>query len=597
MTKQFPRNHSKVNKEQSLPKWVINITVVLVLSSFLACSGSSDDDDLPPPPPVSEDYPQKVVILDQTPTHLIFSVEVAEGRFELYSHNLTTGQNSAISDFYSANNGLRPFGLNSDGSRIAYRADKDLDGTDELYTNLVDGTAEFQVTDTIGTSTTDNSGTTLHYNWQWLFASSSLIFRSDPDADGIFEIQTVAFDGGSLITVSADLSVKCLAQNCWKTANQGSVITFMVESINQNSEVEQNLYRVLSDSSGLTQLNQSTASDTRLIDWQWSGDGSQIAFIHQEAGSPANLALVDPNTFSVLTLSNSGLQTGVTEFAWAPDDSRIAFSEDAAVAGNLSLYTLLPDGTDRHELLDSSLVQTPNLFEWAWAPDATRVAFRADQNLTGVNELFTVAPDGQFHRKMNPPMSALDSIQTNWQWSPDSANIAFHGNIETNQIDDELYVSAADGSARIQANAALTNTASLVTTNSQWTNNGERIIYQVADPSGEASGLYSVLANGGDQARINESIQAGQSMLTNFQLSPNDIQVAYQLSDATNNITLQIANIDGGNRINIRTVGTVSLPRWSLDGSRLFYVYLSEASESQGLFSVLSDGTGSVQIY
>lgn len=563
---------------------------------MIACGGSSDSDD-PTEPPTSNDFPQKIQILGQTSTHLVFSVEVATGRFELYSFNLSSGQRFAISDFYSANNGLRPFSLSSDGTLIGYRADKDLDGTDELYTNLIEGASEAQVTDSIGTSTSDNSGTTVHYNWQWIFGSTSLIFRSDPDADGIFEIQTASFDGSSLATVSADLSVTCMVEDCWKTASQGNVITFMVESINQNSEVEQNLFRVLSDASGLTQLNQSVATDTRLLDWQWSNDGALLAFIRQDIGSPPVLELVDPTTFIVTPLSSSGASLGVAAFAWAPDDSRIAFSEDGEIASSLSLYSVLPDGTDRHRLIDTSIVAAPQLFEWAWSPDSTRVAFRADQNLASVFELFTVDSDGQFHRKMNPPMSSQDSINPNWQWSPDSTRLAFHANIETIQVDDELYSATADGSSRIQLNTPISNAAALVTSNSLWTSDGVRMIYQISDLAGQTEDLYSVLANGTDQARINDSLAAGQSIHSDFQLAPNNSRIVYQVVESDNSAGLQLADINGNNRVNVRSVGNVSSSNWSLDSSRVFYVYLSENGISEQLFSVLADGTGTVQIY
>ena len=568
-------------------------------TTAIACGGGSSSIT---EQPVAEAFPEKiatVLLPNGTVTNnlVVFAVEVADGRFELFSVDPSTGVRTGISDTFSASNGLRPVALSPDNSRVGYRADKDNNGTDELYTNSIDGSNEVLIVSAVGTSTTDNSGTVIHYNWQWL-DNDSLVFRSDPDSDGVFEIQTINADGSDLVEVSADLSVRCVVADCWKVA--ASSITFLVEAASQSSEIAQSLHTVAFDGTGLVELNQTLAADSRILDWQFAPDNTAVLYISQNIGSPAELYSVTLDASQRTLLSGSGLSTGVSAFAWDPDEAavetRIAFAEDASLGDNVSLYSVLPDGSDRIHLIDTFDVNNPVVTEWQWAPLGSRIAYRADQEAQGLFELFTVESDGEWHRKMNPPMLPENLIYPSWQWSASGNFVSFLGEFETARTLDELYSSAADGSQSNRVNLDLTSDGSLVNSSQQWTGDGTRLIYQVTGDN-QVDGIYSVLPDGTDSARISESLQSDQSLLSDYALSPDSTKLLYQINLGGGNVSLQIADIGGGNRINLATTGTVSQPSWLADNSRIIYVVNSATNVSEQFYSILPDGTGRQLLY
>jgi len=247
--------------------WVKCLTGLIassLLSLLMACgSGSSR----PSPEVEVVAYAEKISNLVVTQSVVIFAVEVADNRFELFSVDPVTGTRTGISDTFSANAGLRPVALSPDLTRVGYRADKDNDGFDELYSNLIDGSNEVLLSSRIATATVSDSATLIHYNWQWSPDSSKIIFRSDPDSDAIFEIQSISPDGTNWVELSANLSVACFASACWKIAGNASHITFLVEAINQTSQLSQNIYSAKLDGSGLVLLNQPLTEDSRIHDW------------------------------------------------------------------------------------------------------------------------------------------------------------------------------------------------------------------------------------------------------------------------------------------------------------------------------------------
>jgi|GEM_PF-3059699 len=572
------------------------VASLILLAGLCACGGSSSSDDSPDPLIPPAEFSQKIQIIHQSDSLLLFTVETATNRFELYSFDLTSGARSAITDYFSANNGLRPFGLNFDNSLIAYRADKDNDGVDELYANLLDGSDEVLLTDAIGTATTDNSGTSVHYNWQWLFGSSSLIFRSDPDDDGIFEIQSIAANGSGLVEVSGDLSVKCLNEHCWKTQNQGRTITFMVESVSAMSEVSQTLYSVTSSGSALTQLNQDLNADSRILGWEFSNDDTQVVYVSQNIGSPAELYIVGGNGTNRTLLSNSGLAQGVSEFQLSPDNSRIAFSEDSSLANQLSLYSVERDGTNRRHLLDTINIANPNVIEWQWLADSERIGYRADQNTIGVMELFTVSSDGQFHRQMNPPMASDDLLYEAWLFSPDGQFVSFAGEFATERTFDELYISAADGSRRVAAELNLSDQAIIEVAQSQWTADSSRLLFPVSGEAG-LDGIYALMADGSNTYRVSETLEGEHALSALYLSSPDSAHLIYQVITPAGDVGLQVADINGGNRTNLVDKGQVSRFVWLTDSSRILYVHQTDDELSQSLYSVLPTGLERVEIY
>lgn len=575
---------------QSSPKEIIGkvrttFMSACVLLIMLSCGGSSSESVITPPSPFSE----KISNIMITNSNVYFSVEVADGRYELLGLDPVTGTRSQISDVFSATTSLRPVSVSADGARIAYRADRDNNGTDELYSNLIDGTTEILITGDLETGMA-------HINWQWMPDSSRILFRGDPDGDGIFEVQSILPDGTDLQMISADLSVTCEATICWKIADDSSIVTFKTESLNQNSQISQNLFSVASDGTGLTQLNQILNVDSRINDWKFAPDNSLIAYTSQNAGEASQLYTVLADASARTLLNTTSLSIGVETFAWAPDSSQIAFTDDSLQAGLASLYVDLPDATDRIHLIDTFEVSNPVVFDWRWAPDSSRIAYTADQETQGIFELFTVQNDGQWHRTMNAPLPENGVVQNEWQWSPASNFIAFYAENNLDTSYDELYTSAADASVLAQVNLLHNN--NLLITRQHWTIDGSRLIYTTVDSSGNIIALYSVLSDGSSVVQLTFDLQGNQSINSGYSISPEGNHIIYRINTSDTNITsLHLGTIDSSNRVNLVTLGVVQQAFWSDDSSRIIYVVKNDDDISEQMFSILSDGTGKVKLY
>jgi Tol biopolymer transport system component len=574
------------------PKIGVGLPLLGVLALLGGCGGGSSSE-----PEVAIPYQEKVTLLEVLDNQIIFTVQVDSGRFELFSADPISSVRTGISDEFSALNGLRPMAVSPDGNRIGYRADRDHNGTDELYSNLLDGSDEVLLASALPVGTVTNSVTQAHYNWQWLADSSGVVFRSDPDSNGVFQIQKVDADGSNSITLSANLPVRCVIAECWKMDGVASQITFLVESTNSANQIAQALYAVTPNGSGLVMLNPPLSVDSRILDWQWAPNALSLAFISQNAGQAAELWVVNSDATLQTLISDSGITNGVSQFAWSPDSSRLAFAEDAITANNASLYINVPDASDRIHLIDTFRVANPQLVDWQWAPDSNRIGYRADQETAGLVELFTVESDGQWHRRMNPPMLASDSLYGDWRWSPNGGHIAFLGEIESAQLLDELYSAAADGSQTRRVNLALTTTAQVLRDKLLWTQNGSRLIYPVTNSQGVIEGLYSVQADGSDNRRLNDSLAADQWLLGDFRLSSDGARVIYQQSGVSGEVSLHVADLTAGNRFNLSTVGVVSQPAWHRDDSRIIYVFRPTPDASEQLLSIHPDGTGKTRLY
>jgi hypothetical protein len=579
------------------------IIVGSLFSSLLGC-GSSDDDEVIIEPLV---FNQKISNIIVNQSNIIFAVEVADQRFELFSYNIETNTRSGISDIFSANNGLNPVEICPGGNHIVYRADKDNDGFDELYSNSIDGSNEVQLTDNVATQSVINGETVTHSNWQWVNSSplERIIFRSDPDNDDIYEIQSVNIDATDLLLLSGNLDTLCFSSECWKTTSSGEQITFLVETEDDESFTAQSIYSIAADGSGLVMLNQELSADSRIHDWQWAPNDSSIAYISQNIGSPNQLYIVTADASTRTLVNTTSVSVGVKQFSWSPNSLQIAFNNDNRQAGQLSLFNYLVTETEIVWLIDTFDVANPVIVNWQWSPDSSRIGYLADQSFSGITELFTVQADGLWHRKMSQSLTNQTNpvdplIQTSWLWSPNSNYVSFMAESQQIKINDELYVSAADGSRFNLVNLALDPEASLIASNEQWLEDSSRIVYQVTADDSTIDSIYSVLPDGTNSKRLTPSLSPTETIINWFSISTDSSNLLFQVaSTSENNVTLQRATVDALARNDISRVGIASQAQWftATDGLRVIYVHKINNNSSESLYSVLPDGTDKQKIY
>jgi dipeptidyl aminopeptidase/acylaminoacyl peptidase len=146
--------------------------------------------------------------------------------------------------------------------------------------------------------------------------------------------------------------------------------------------------------------------------------------------------------------------------AWSPDGKRLAFLSDAAVKGQLQLYTITMDGASAVKVTDAKgLLATPK-----WSPDGKSIAVLYTENATrDAGPLVAETPetgvikDSFFEQRLAildanggalRAITPADTYIYEYDWAPDSKNLvmtAAKGNGDNNWYVAQLY--AVDSSS------------------------------------------------------------------------------------------------------------------------------------------------------
>lgn len=557
------------------------------------CGGSGSDTELISNQPIpSAPFEEKIANISISGNNVVFSVEVDTNRFELFSSNHTTGVRTNIADIFSANRPLDSIALNADGNRLAYLADRDNNGTDELYSNLIDGSNETLITDQVETHASGSSAID-RINWQWMPDGNRIVFRADLDGDSILDLHTNLPDGSNLVTISNGLSISCELENCWKIAPDSSVITFR----NQTAASQQ-LHSATPTAALPTQLDDLNDPSAEIESWDIAPDSSLISYVRKNSFEPAELYSVLSNGTQNTLVSPQTNSLGVQDVRWSPDSAQLAFTDDSLTDGMLSLHTSLPDGSNNIAMIDNFVVANPILRNWQWAPDSSRIAYIANQEIANIFELFSVERDGQWHRRLNPQLPAGGLVHPEWQWSPASDFVAFFAELVFPTNYDELFVSSADAAAVNQINIPANTERTIQVTDQHWTPDGSQVIVSLVNADNKIEVLLVANPDGTNIRQLNEGLASGESIAEDFQISPDSTQFLYRKtsSDGITN-SLHSTTIASGIRVNLVTLNNVLSAQWTNDSSRVIYRLKSTNEPAEQLYAILPNGNGKLQLY
>lgn len=161
----------------------------------------------------------------------------------------------------------------------------------------------------------------------------------------------------------------------------------------------------------------------------WSPDGAKIAVRNSSRfDAPDDLWIIDigAGTTSSLTLASPTGLGGIEVYAWSPDSSSIAFTQNT---GEPRLYAASADGQDVRDL---GLVWGGQLP--AWSPDGKWIAATDVKN--NFSRVFVVSSDGSDRRYVDAALGRSDG----GAWSPDSKRLAFSGSRSGDFNDPRLFI-------------------------------------------------------------------------------------------------------------------------------------------------------------
>ena len=321
--------------------------------------------------------------------------------FELFTSTPDGMENDIISDLpdplTNPDRDVQNFEREPNSTLIAYIADQDTNEVFELYVSPSDNnTPNVKVSGTI----LDGSGIkelapvpSGEFAFAWAPDSSRLAFLADRLIDGIdeFESYTNLPNGTNILRISGPQGGDSSQVEEFAWAPNSRQIA---DRANQNLITAIDLFTALPDVSSSFQQNSSGLEPgQKVAAFKWSPDSLRIAFISDRSFTDFfRLFTTSPNNNNnVLVSGGLAATSDVTVFKWAPDSLRIAYVS-ILIGDVFELLTTLRD-VEPSTLISSSLAGDDEE-DFAWSPDSSRIAYIADRNIINEFELFTSTRDG-----------------------------------------------------------------------------------------------------------------------------------------------------------------------------------------------------------
>jgi len=526
------------------------VATVLLSLLVLSCDGDSDDDERAQKPPV---FPPVVFLADKD----------TNGIDELYAAFDDGADIVKLSNKLVAGGEVVDFLVSPDGFFVAYVADQDTDGVFELYAVVVDKTTGDTAVKVSGTPMA-GSGILLRlpseeYIFDWAPDSSRVAYIADQNTSRVFELFTSTPDG-----------------------------------------IENDLVSALPDAS--------TDPGPDVEDFEWEPDSTLIAYVANQDTDDKFELYVSPSDSNTDNRKVSGIFMvggGIREdppgeylFGWAPDSSRLAYIADQDTADRFELFTSTPDGDgNKNKKLSGSMGNNGDVDEFAWAPDNSKIAYLADQEGDfGVN-LYTAFPNVSENPLKNSNGIVDGSNVTGLEWAPNSLRIAFIANKLVSRFA-LLYTTSRDNSVNVLVSSIGLDDSEV--TSFDWAPDGSRIAYIADDFRINVLELFTTLPNLPEVNRISGDLVENGDVLE-FEWAPDSSRVAYTADQDENDVAELYTSTPDGRDNDIVSGemvpgGDVQDFRWASDSSGVGYRADQDIDNVIELFSSQPNGNENTKL-
>jgi len=247
-----------------------------------------------------------------------------------------------------------------------------------------------------------------------------IVFESNRNGPGIFEIYTMNSDGSDLRQVTNRRAYS--RDPSWSPDYRRIVF----DSGPQDYDEEREIFIINADGTGLVQR---TSNGVKDWDPSWSPDGSRIAYVSYER----NWEIFSMNTSGGGRVNLTNRPYRDWDPCWSPDGTKIAFSSEYG-GSDFHIWVMNADGSGQTQLTFGSSVDDTDP---SWSTDGTRIAFESDRD--GDIEIWVISVDGSGARNLtNNPSDEVDP-----SWMNGAERIVFGSYRSGNG---EIYIMNSDGS-------------------------------------------------------------------------------------------------------------------------------------------------------
>ena len=276
---------------------------------------------------------------------------------------------------------------------------------------------------------------------------------------------------------------------------------------------------------------------------------------------------------------------------WAPDGSRLAFSASADTnQDRTGIDVVGRDGTGLRRLTPHAWFEDCS---WpTWTPDSHTVGFTRNDSCVGDLSIYTVHPDGTGLHPLTSHSRARSGIALDPAWSPDGRTVVYTESRACCGVN--LALMRADGRAKRHLAAADVARPGGTPTRptAQWSRDGSRIYYRDGTVGGNRGGLSVVESDGTNVRRL---VSGSTLRVLDFALSPDGTMIAFTGGDGKNQ-NVYVMRADGSGLSELTNETRAGEPAWSPDGRRLAFTSFDAASETTHIATIDADGSNRVDL-
>ncbi|MFC5175651.1 hypothetical protein [Nocardioides taihuensis] len=357
----------------------------------------------------------------------------------------------------------------------------------------------------------------------------------------------------------------------------GTMLAFVGGAFDENYDLDQQLYTVAADGTGLTAL---TATYPYAGNPTWSPDGALIAYQEvpdeRDSFGEGDLYTIAPDGTGRTRLLDSGGTD--SDPVWSPDGTQIAYSSDGAsweYPGVLhGIWLADADGTRRTFLTRQGggpvwrpgYSQPATTVTYPTPGRGARLAFVAITDTGG--DLFTMRPDGTGLRQLTTTGDVTDLA-----WAPDHQHLA--------------YASAGVLTIRQPDGTVSSTGVALAGRSFAWTPDGRAIAW---GGRGRRLTVLHLRTGAVTHVRLGRIITTPDDPA----YSPDGRTIVFTANFDIGGTALGLVDADGGQARLLTHVGGVALqPTWTANGKRIVFAHQPgrDAISGDEVLSIRLDGT------